>query len=366
MIKRRKVSVSVGLVLLVMLLVSIVFGFRQKKNKDIRLLYEGKVSEAEHNLEEAKNLISLDPERARELFSKSKQAYIELSAERGQDASVVALGEQLGSYQESILGEYRVSLDLFVDLSLLTNDFSGDEMVFSDGTLYVLDKAGKKIVSVDIASKRSEVVAGPSQIESEDKLAAYVGRVFVQNSKGVFEVGSAMTKLIEPNWSGENILANAYAGNFYILDKDASKIYRYGGLSSGFSSGQEWLSEGASEGLSNIVSWTIDGTIWMLTGGGDVIRFSQGNQISFAAKGVYPELANKSSAIYTNEDSKYLYIQDSHAGRVVVINKEDGQYKAQYSDEGLKDTKNLVVSENDKKLIVLKDQKLFSIDLKHL
>jgi len=363
-LKKRKLSFTIGIVLLIALVASIVYGARQKKVQDKQSVFDSKISEAQHNLDEAKNLISLDPQRARQLFSQSKTAYGDLKNTYGQNEAIAKLGQEISQYQESILGEYQEPLNLFVDLSLLTNNFNGDQMVFSEGTIYVLDKQGKKIVSVDIASKRSEVVAGPTQVSSNDNLAAYVSRVFVQNDKGVFEVGDQAKLVIGSTWSG-SVLPYVYAGNFYILDKTASKIYRYAGIPSGFAAGQEWLASGTTVDLSNAASWTIDGTIWVLTSDGKILRFSQGNKVNFNIDGVYP-IMNTPTAIYTGQDLKYLYILDSNQSRVVVINKDDGQYKAQFVDSNLKGATGLVTSEAEGKIIILKGQKLYSMNLKGL
>ena len=56
---------------------------------------------------------------------------------------------------------------------------------------------------------------------------------------------------------------------------------------------------------------------------------------------------------------------DPKGERILVLEKE-GRYKAQYKAEIIKDAKEIIVSEKEKKAILLINDKLYSIDLKHL
>jgi hypothetical protein len=49
----------------------------------------------------------------------------------------------------------------------------------------------------------------------------------------------------------------------------------------------------------------------------------------------------------------------------LVVDK-DGNYKAQYISDNIKTATKIVVSETDKKMILLEGDKLYSLDIKHL
>ena len=102
----------------------------------------------------------------------------------------------------------------------------------------------------------------------------------------------------------------------------------------------------------------------MISGGGKIERFSLGNKINFNVSGLYPELVS-AKAIYSNEELKYLYILDPEKRRVVVLTKE-GEYKAQYYSEEIGNAIDFSVSEENKKIIILTGEKLYSIEIKHL
>jgi hypothetical protein len=359
--QKRKVSISVGIVLLALLAISIGFGMRQKRQKDYKARYETELQQAMHEFEEAVEIFSLNPQRSRELFKQSRAKIGVLQGQGVEDPALSVLEENLKQKEGEILGEYRQGAELFVDLSLLSSGFSADKVATSEDKIYVLDINGKKVAEVSLDTKRSEVVAGPSQIDEANGLAAYSGRVFILNKDGILEIDKGV--VVEKGWESE-ALVYVYAGNIYILDKGASFIWRYSGTESGFALGRSWLTEGVEPDLGSISVWAIDGSIWLLSETGRVFKFSSGNQIDFNIRGVSPELL-RVDAIYTNEDLEYFYALDKEAGRVVVLEK-DGEYKAQYFTDSVKEAKAIVVSEKEAKLILITNDKLLSVDLKLL
>ncbi|MBU0569711.1 hypothetical protein KKB40_02940 [Patescibacteria group bacterium] len=361
--QNKKVSVSVGIIFLTLLIVSVGFGLWQKKQKDFKASYETKLEQAEHELNEAEEIYAISPIRSRELFFGSREKLLEMKNEGIEDPLIDNLISKLEEIRGKILGEYAVETELFVDLSLLSSGFVGDYIASSDETIYILDSGGEKVVGIDIDSKRSEVVAGPAQVDEAKGLTVYSDRIFVFEPEGIFEVGKTREKIVENEW-GSEALIHAYAGNIYVLDKNNSSVGRYAGVGEKFSSKNDWLADEVDVDLSDANSWIIDGAVWVLTNSGDILKFSLGNPISFSLSGIFPELSNP-KAIYTDEELEYLYILDSDNKRVVVVSK-DGEYKAQYVADGIGEGKSLVVSEKEKIIILLTGEKLVSVEMKHL
>jgi hypothetical protein len=250
-----------------------------------------------------------------------------------------------------------------LDLSLLSSGFTGDTLAFSGGKFYILDKNGRKIVGITLDTKKSEVIAGPDQVEGASSISAYEGRVFILTESGMYEVGDKKSKVIEKDWDGE-VLPYAYAGNIYVLDKGADTIRRYVGTGESFSRGQVWLAPTIVPDFSKVVSLTIDGTVWVLTSTGKILKFSLGSPQNFVVPTLTPELTNP-VFIYSDQSLVGLYVLDPANKRVVVLSKT-GDYIAQYFSDNLRDAVSLVVSEETKKLVFLAGSKLYAVELKHL
>ncbi len=359
----KKITLSVGIILLLILAVSIIFGFRQKGVNELKSKYEGTLSEATQNLDEAVGLVAVSPDRARELFVVAQEKLNQVESFRAKDSRIDDLRARIEEQKSVAFREYNITPDLFLDLTLLSSGFKGDKLSSSEGNLFILDKKGKKIVSVEISNKKSKVVAGPDKIGDALDIASYSDRVFVLDNESVKEIGTSASTVIEKDWEAD-VFIYGFAGNLYVLDKSANQIYRYAGSGDTFGSRQNWLSSSTKPNFSDTTSWAIDGAVYVLTDTGRVQKFSQGSPQAFSINGVYPDTTTV-DAIYSSDETEFVYILDKQNKRVVVLDKK-GNYKAQYTSDEISNAESLVVSEADKEIIILTGDKLLSIEIKHL
>lgn len=357
--QKKRLAITTGVILLVLLLVSIVFGVRQKRVSDRKAKYEERLSQARHELDEAKSLFSLNPERARELFASSSEIVSQLEEEGVEDSELAQLKQEIAEGRQGVLGEHDVGSSQFLDIALL-NDTSIDELVSTVDEIYILDRGKDRIVEVEVETKKTETFAGPAQISDALSIAAYEGRVFVVEEEGIFEVGNSREEAVEKEWDGE-ILAKAYAANLYILGKEESMVWRYAGTDAGFADQDEWLAPGIEPELSGVISMAIDGSIWILTESGNVEKYTRGNAQPLADISSSPPMLDP-RIIYTNEELENVYILDQETARVLVFDKE-GNYVAQYKSDVFRSANGLFVSESLGKIIVSSEDKLHSVDL---
>ena len=359
-VKSRKNAMSVGVILLILLTISIFFGIRQKNIKDLRNSYEDELSQAEHAFSESQKLVDLDNERARELFLESESIVKILLDKDIDDSRLNELSEKQISERGMILGEYLVESELFVDPSLFSDGFIGNKLSTNSKSVYILDSDSRRVVKIDLDTKKAVVVANPDDIKNAKDIASYVDRVFTLEDGDIYKVGEGREKVIEKEWEGD-VLIYAYSGNFYVLDKEKSEILRYPGLSDGFGSSKNWFAPGITTDVGNSISWAVDGSIWLLDTNGVVKKYTQGlpDRIGEA---IYKE----AKIIYTDEDSVYVYILDPISKKIIVIDK-DGGYIAQYVDNNLEGSLGVSVDEQQKRLIFLNsDGKLYSFELMHI
>jgi outer membrane protein assembly factor BamB len=156
--------------------------------------------------------------------------------------------------------------------------------------------------------------------------------------------------------------AVTFGGNIYLLDTQKSRIWKYIGQESGFSEMREYLNPDTLPDLSGATGMAIDGSVWLGTTNGKILRFTQGKENAFTARGVEPALG-MNLVVATSDSEKNLYILDKNNKRVVVLDK-DGIYLAQYSWEKQIMASELAVSEKQGKIFLLAGGKLYSIDLK--
>jgi hypothetical protein len=356
----KKLTFTIAAILLALLAVSIGFGIRQKRINDLKNQYQGILQQAENEVDQAISLASVSSDKSRELFADSEQKLSQIEALNVKDSKIDALKKKIDDSRAAVLGEYRQPPQMFLDLTLLSSGFKGDTVSFSGGSIYVLDKSGQRIVGVDISTKKSKVVAGPGIINSAQALAVYENKVFILGAEGIYEVDSGSTKVIDKSWAGDALISS-FAGNMYVMDKSGNAIYRYAGSGNTFGEKQNWLAAGTNANFANVSQITIDGSIYALYPNSKILKFSQGSPQNFSVKGVIPEIGNV-DAVNASPDNQYIYLLDKAGGRVVVTDKK-GAYVGQYVDSQISGAINLVVSEADKKIILLTGDKLYSIDI---
>ena len=360
----RKMTFSVGIILLAILIVSIGFGIRQKKINDLKKKYQGILQTAQSEVDQAIGLASVSPDKSRQLFTDSEQKLQEIINLKVTDPNVSALQKKINESRGAILGEYDGTPTLFLDLSLLSSGFIGDTISSSGGNVFILDKSGKRIVSVAADTKKSKVVAGPTVLDDVFDIASYQDTVFILASDGIYQVGLDKTKVISKVWTGDALIS-AFAGNMYVLDKSGNAIYRYSGqVGNTFGAQQKWLSASTTASFSGAVGWGMDGAIYVLYPNSKILKYSLGSPQNFSISGTLPEIGNV-DALYADPDNQYIYLLDKAGKRVVVVDKK-GNYKAQYVSDQIAGAKSLVVSEAQKEIILLTGDKLLSIGIKHL
>jgi hypothetical protein len=363
-VKSRKKGFSLALFLIIFLSFSVLIGSKLKDVKEKRAFYQAKLVDASSKVEEAKKIASLDPEKSRELFFKAKDEVSLLKNEGIKDKKLQELDEDIRKSEESVLKEYHLEPELFLDLTLLTQGFKISLLKADANNILVLDRNDKRLVKISFENKKTGVVSGPDDFDNYQDVGLYSGDIFVLTSKAIFNVKDNKKELSRNDF-GDDALINFYAGNAYILDKNPSRIYRLAPDKEGFSLPQIWTKEGIKVDFTTAKYWFIDGFVWVLIDNNQILKFSRGVPERFYLKGVYPALEVIDS-IYSNDELKFVYLLDSRNGRVVVVDK-NGNYVCQYVADKIKSSNFLVVSESQKKAVFsLPDGKLYSFELKHL
>jgi hypothetical protein len=361
--RNKKVTMTIGVILLVLLLLSMSFGIFQKNRRDALEKFEPELLRAIEDLESAIELSDISPSRAMENFVSAKSSAEKLKGEGVEDERLTKLLQDIDSSEGKVLGTYKATPQVFLDLPLLSDPFEGDDLFLTEQTLYVLDRDNRKIASVELDSKRSEIVAGPSVVEDEDEVLGYSGTVYTSAGNGINMIESERESVIEKDWKGE-FLSSAYAGNIYVLAKGESTIYRFPAIESGFAGKQNWLKEGLEPDFSDIVSWAIDGSMWLLSGGGKIYKYGLGIQQNYNL-GSVPTSLSGATQIYTDEDSEHIYLLIPDQKQILVVDK-GGEYQALYESDEIQFARDLAVSEAERKIIILTGDKLHEIEARHL
>lgn len=150
-----------------------------------------------------------------------------------------------------------------------------------------------------------------------------------------------------------------YDGKLYILNQKTNQILKYLPLESGFGQENLWLKEKID--LKSIVSFAIDGSIYLLKDSGQLTKFFRGKKQSFNLENIYPPL-NKPIKVETNEKMRNIYILEPINKRVLIFNKT-GYFIKQITSDKFSELKDFLVDERETKIWLLDGNKIVEINL---
>lgn len=350
-------------------LVSVVVGvWKQtvaKKNEQVASV----LSDARHSFEEGVALLELNPVKGRERLGEAKSLLeplmtsINPRTREGRDVKLL-----LDLVNDNLTQSLQITegvLSLFYDMELMKKGASVTSFALEGTSLAVADEMGQTMYRLDIATKKATVVAGGDQTEGTSLVALHGETVYALTPSGIVAINSdkkpAVVVSKHDNWGNVSSLVS-FGGNLYLLDTAKSRIWKYVAVEQGFSDIREYLNPDTLPDLTSATGMTIDAAVWVGTKTGKIFRFVQGQEETFFPKGVEPGLGTD-IIVYVTDETKNLYILDRSNNRVVVLDK-DGTYLAQYRFSPDSHPTNLVVSEEQKKILLLVSGKLYSIDLR--
>ncbi|KKT77959.1 MAG: hypothetical protein UX31_C0012G0020 [Candidatus Nomurabacteria bacterium GW2011_GWA1_46_11] len=334
----RRGTMAVGVFLLVLILGSIIVGVRIQKDRETAA---GPVAQVSQRIVQAKELANISPERAREVLNEGVIIAGSIKETKKRE-------ELLGEIQElvdQLSGINRVTPVTFMDLKLVRDGIVLRDSYFDNKIWWGLDTGGQRLIKMDVASKRTEVVASKDQLGSPAALSSSADLAYVVSDKGIVEVdtksGKARVVVASDKEWGRIVDMENFGGSLYLLDADKSAIWRYPPVEGGVGGKQRWLKSDTKADLANAAGMSIDGSIWIAMKGGSVLKFTQGVAEPFAISGI-DEPVESLAGIYTTVDVGNLYLLDSGRGRVVVVSKK-GEYIRQYIASEFRRASSLVV-----------------------
>jgi len=356
--------------ILTLFIMSVVLGVRRQQTARVQSSFTNTIAEARHSFDEGMALLELNSVKGRERLTLARDTLVPIVSKKlrsNEARQAKELYDEVVKNLAQAMHVVQVTPELFFDMGLLKKDAIAFDIALFENTIGILDARGKTAYTLGVASKNSTIVGGGQAFEGALCVAAYGDKLYVWTPGGVHEIRLSDQKTgvnIVPASSEWGTVADmsAFGGNLYLLDTQKSRIWKYVATEKGFSTIFEYLNPDTLPDLSHATNMAIDGSVWLGTNTGSILRFTSGKENSFTPQGVDMPLG-KNLRVYTHDDAKMVYVLDTANSRVVVFDKE-GLYISQYMwKPGFVPT-GLVVAEGAGKLFLLADGKIYAVDLK--
>jgi len=374
----KKATALLTLVLIAVFGVSVLLGVWKQATRVKNQSVVNTLNDAQHALDEGVALSSLNPVKGRERLVTAKQLLEPLRASvslRTQEGVQVAnLYRQVTDNLTQAMQIHNVKPELFFDAGLVKKDGKISSIGFEGTTMGITDQVTKTVYALDVTSKNTQVLGGGQTYAGLSYVAVHGTNVYVLTDSGINQVRltdkqttvSVVKK--DPQWGSVSSLVS-FGGNLYLLDREKSRIWKYVatdiGLPAGrqgFSDTREYLNPDTLPDFGRATSMAIDGSVWIGTADGKIMKFTQGKTDTFVPQGVDPAFGGNLT-VYTSDATTNLYVLDSQNKRVVALTK-DGTYLSQYMWKDAITPTQLAVSEDQKKIYLLAAGQLYAVNLK--
>lgn len=367
--KRLRVAVLVGiLVILGLVVLGVVRLTRSSQVKAATVATQ----ESMTAFDQTKLEIETDPIAAREKLAKiisdleaQEKAFAKQAA--GQ-RYVKAQLDTVRSFYDSVSGKQVFhELPVFYDFQLIQTDFVANQSKFLAGQGYFLDKDNKKLIKLDLTSKKAEVIDLAS-LKLVNDLAATEQSLYLLG-EGIFQRPNAVEgeaqEVIAAGRSNQGAkLMSIFANNLYVFNPEQRNIFKYSPTAEGdkkFADPIRWVRSAKDLDYSLISSLAVDGSIWVSTKDGKIFHFSAGEGSLFEVKGL-TEPFTSPLFLVTNENLDNLYLLEPSASRLVVISKQ-GEFVKEVKSVSLAAGNDLIPLESEQKVLVVSGTLVFEVGL---
>jgi len=163
---------------------------------------------------------------------------------------------------------------------------------------------------------------------------------------------------------GEDTIPSAiqlYNKAIYVADAKNAQIFKFKKNAAGFGVRETWLKDKGNADFSLAESITIDGNLYLATRNGKIYKFFTGKIQDFNLAPIEPALSGVKK-IFTNADLDNLYLLETGAKRIVLINKT-GAFTAQYVFDSLPgEIKDFVIDQGI--IYLISENKIFQATIK--
>ncbi len=319
------------------------------------------ISSATSQLSEAKNIKTIDPNRAKTLISGAQSDLAAAKKIDSKNKEVSSLETQASELIAEVTRSFQTKLTTVFDFSKVISGANLTAVALSGSTITVTDTTKNSVYQLDLTTSSGSKVDG--SFTSPGAVAGYSSGFYIQNANEVDSLknGGSPVRVGDGSVWGKIVSGATYQANLYLLDSEKKEIWRYLSTGAGLASPKAYTAADKPD-LARATGIAIDDYVWVVTKDGVVYKFAQGKKQEFSFSnftGTFSDVV----AIFTDSESKNIYILDRGSKSLVVFDK-NGVYQAAYANDSLEKASGVVVQEAAKTAYIAVGSKIVSLSLR--
>jgi len=362
-IKKNKIRLIVSGIIIFVLIWSVLLGQQRRARQDVINQAKKVAPQIDSKLLDAEEAIEFDPVEAKSLLTEAQNIFepVKKNAEKNNisdKTEIKTIQDKINTLFTQIDQLENKKPDEFYDVTLLNRNTAISRFVTSDAdSIGLLDAKHKHVYQVTIEKKSIKTYSFSKLLDAKAGVIDN-DRLFFLTTAGVYAgIEKTEKKVVSNDGWGEVIDVALFNGNIYVLDRGKDELYKYLVVDENtFSKKTSYFKSGQSVDLSDAVGFAVDGSIYIVTESGKVLKYTSGLQQPLSLKLPRPITATK---ILTNENTDNLFIFDKQKGSVFVFSKE-GEFKKEITSKFLKKALDVTLIAGDT-LVFAVDSKLYSI-----
>lgn len=361
----QKTLLVLFIIIAVIFVQSLIVLSQKEYKKRVEQKYASTIRELQNKQNEIKNaMIYKDETKVKSLLKDVEKLVGQLPKSTAEQYS----GEFKGIMAQMYHQEYVEAPKVLADLSKIDNKIKVGGLVKNGDDIYVFNPDNNFIYQINANTGKNALVSKTSANVGFLKKATVLDKdsiLFAHSNEGL-----AIFNIVDKSFAGIELATEhqglaitdlaVYMGRLYLLDVKNNKIFKYTKTAGGFGKEESWLS--GQQNLQGVTSLAADGSIYLLTEDGQIIKLFRGAKQDFKIKEIYP-LLSKPIKISTWMDSKYIYILEPINKRLIILDKNGAVVKQIISNVFLNLT-DFTVGEKEDTAWLLNGTKIYEIKLK--
>lgn len=350
-------------------LLGIGIGVRGYQTRSVRTAITEKIDASEHLFDEGMALLDINPVKGRQRLTEAKAMLAPILSKKLKTADGQRAERLYANISENVtraMHIVHITPQLYYDMALVKKGARASKISLNGETLAVYDDATHTVFAVGVPSKSGTIVGGGAQFVKTGSISLSAEKIYAWTPEGIHVIRLSDTKtehnLIpkDPQWGAVSSLV-AFGGNVYLLDTQKSRIWKYVSsdvTKNGFSELYEYLNPDTLPDLSQATSMSIDGSVWVGTTKGTILRFTAGKDNPFVPEGLDTPLGT-SLTPYVSDGNALVYVLDIEHNRVVAFTP-DGLYRSQYVWDNTLPITDFAVSESLRMVLFVANGAVYS------
>ena len=352
--KRKKLSLLLGIILIIGLFYSIYFGYQKNKTQKIEKQYQELKTEIVSQIENINQTKNLSLDSAREAAATAQKTVEKMVALKVHQNEIENYNSQLKTILSQTGSSESYTPDFFYDTSNIISNPQFQKIIFNDNKIYLLDSVNGRIDYLDIESKSTKSVLTSEKIKSAINFTLDKTSLYLMDKENIYLVdkNDLISKISLADVKPTDF--KFWNGSAYVIDSENQTIWKFTPNATGFSKAQNWLKNDANLDL-GAISLSINGKIWVLHQNGKVIPYLSGVKEDFNPSQI-SQFTKTDNLDVTQEKELLSFIDNDNT---IYLYQKSGELLSKYNLDQLK-VSDIAFDEKNNFLYILgTDQKIY-------